>query len=167
MSPSQVVAVIGPGHDAPDELCALARQVGLLLAGRGAVVVTGGLDGVMAAAAHGVRDGDGLVIGLLPGEDRTAANEHVSIAIPTGLGQARNALVVGAADGIIAVGGSWGTLSEVALACRAGKPVVCLRGWHVTNAEDEAMPLMVATSPEHAVGVLAGALGWPPGAPHT
>ncbi|HEY8826716.1 MAG TPA: TIGR00725 family protein [Jatrophihabitantaceae bacterium] len=163
MRPSWVVAVIGPGHDAPDDVCALARQVGLLLARRGVVVVTGGLGGVMAAAASGVRDGDGLVIGLLPGEDRTAANEHLSITMPTGLGQARNALVVGAADGVIAVGGSWGTLGEVALAYRAGKPVVCLRGWHVTDAEDQAMPLTVGTSPEHAVGLLADALHWPPG----
>jgi uncharacterized protein (TIGR00725 family) len=160
MGSSTVVAVVGPGRDESDDLCNLAREVGVLLARRGAIVVTGGLGGVMAAAAHGVRDGGGLVIGLLPGEDRAAANEYLSVTIPTGLGQARNALVVGAADGVIAIGGSWGTLSEVALARRGGKPVVVLRGWRVTDADDQLVPLMVGDSPEHAVELLAETLHW-------
>ena len=156
--PAGVVAVIGPGEGASGDLCALARQVGLLLARSDYVVVTGGLGGVMAAAAQGVRDGDGVAVGLLPGEDRTAASEHLSIAIPTGLGQARNALVVGAADAVIAVGGSWGTLSEIALAHRFGKPVVCLRGWVVVDADGHALPHVVAASPEDAVELLTTAL---------
>ena len=96
------------------------------LARGGFVVVNGGLGGVMEAAARGAREGGGIVIGLLPGDDRADANPHLTVAIPTGLGQARNALVVSAADAVVAVGGSWGTLSEIALARRAGKPVVCL-----------------------------------------
>jgi uncharacterized protein (TIGR00725 family) len=157
MPSSRVVAVIGPGTGAPDEIRALAHDVGLLLARRGVVVVTGGLDGVMAAAARGAREAGGLVIGLLPGDDRADANADLSVAIPTGLGQARNAVVVAAADAIIAVGGSWGTLSEIALAQRAGKPVVSLRGWHITDADNQPLPLLVASSAEEAVGMMAEA----------
>lgn len=159
MQPGRVVAVVGPGDDASAEVCALARQVGLLLAARGAVVITGGLGGVMSAAAHGARDGGGLVIGLLPGADRSAGNEHLTVTIPTGLGQARNAVIVRAADGLVAVGGSWGTLSEIALATRAGKPVVCLRGWTVTDADGRPLPLVVADTAAEAVAVLRNALG--------
>ncbi len=133
--PSFVVAVIGPGTDVPDELGALAYETGRLLAQRGAIVVNGGLGGVMESAARGAREGAGIVVGLLPGTERSAANPHLTIAIPTGLGEARNTLVVAAADAVIAVGGSWGTLSEIALARRAGKPVVCVHGWGVTDAE--------------------------------
>jgi uncharacterized protein (TIGR00725 family) len=157
---SRVVAVIGPGAGAADEICALAHQVGLLLARGEIVVVTGGMGGVMAAAARGAREAGGLVIGLLPGDDRSNANEDLTVAIPTGLGQARNALVIGAADAVIAVGGSWGTLSEVALARRSGKPVVSLRGWRITDADDEPLPLVVASSADQAVQLLIGA---PPG----
>ncbi len=158
MPPSRVVAVIGPGTEAAAEICALARDVGLLLAQRGVVVVTGGLDGVMAAAARGVHEAGGLVVGLLPGDDRGDANPDLTVAIPTGLGQARNALVVGAADGVIAVGGNWGTLSEIALARRAGKPVVCLRGWRVSDSDGQPVPLDVAGSPGEAVDLLVAAL---------
>jgi uncharacterized protein (TIGR00725 family) len=160
MQPGRVVAVVGPGDDASAEVCALARQVGLLLAARGAVVITGGLGGVMSAAAHGARDGGGLVIGLLPGADRSAGNEHLTVTIPTGLGQARNAVIVRAADGLVAVGGSWGTLSEVALARRTGTPAVWLRGWQVRDAGDRVVAVPVAESPEDAVARLAAALHW-------
>lgn len=158
MPPLRVVAVVGPGSDISDDLAALAHEIGTLLAQRGIVVVTGGLGGVMAAAACGASEAGGLVIGLLPGDDRTDANTDLTVAIPTGLGQARNALVVGAADGVIAVGGSWGTLSEIALARRAGKPVVCLRGWHVFDADDQPVPLVVARSPTEAVEQLLSRL---------
>ena len=150
----RVVAVVGPGAAASDEICAIAHRVGMLLAERGIAVVNGGLEGVMAAASRGAREAGGLVIGILPGNDRTAANADVTIALPTGLGQSRNALVVSAADAVIAVGGSWGTLSEIALARRAGKPVVCLRGWHVTDADGQPVPLETADSPEQAVAAL-------------
>ncbi len=88
----------------------------------------------MAAACRGAHAAGGRTVGLLPGHDRSAANEWVDVAIPTGLAEARNALVVGAADAVIAVGGSWGTLSEVALARRAGKPVIGIGTWVVQDA---------------------------------
>lgn len=148
-----MVAVVGPA-DAPEPLCAAARQVGFLLAQRGITVVTGGLGGVMAAAAEGVREGGGLAIGLLPGTDRDAGNPHLGVVIPTGLGQARNALVVGSANAVIAVGGSWGTLSEVALARRAGTPVVWLAGWTIHDTAGEQVTVLTAASPEQAVGLV-------------
>ena len=152
----QTVAVIGPGTGASDELCAIAYEIGLLLGRRGTVVVNGGLGGVMEAAARGARDADGQVLGLLPGPDRTGANPHLTVALPTGLGQARNALVISAADAVIAVGGSWGTLSEIALARRSGKPLICLRGWQITDADGQPVPLDRADSPEQAVAWIAG-----------
>jgi uncharacterized protein (TIGR00725 family) len=105
--------------------------VGRELAARGAVLVCGGLGGVMEAACRGAKDAGGRTVGILPGTDRAAANPFVDIAIPTGLGEARNALVVGAADGLIAVGGGYGTLSEIALALKAGKRVVGLDSWDI------------------------------------
>ncbi len=157
--PSQrVIAVVGPGEPAPDEVCALAYDVGLLLARGGFVVVNGGLDGVMEAAARGARDGGGIVVGLLPGDDGADANPHLTVAIPTGLGEARNALVVAAAEAVIAVGGSWGTLSEIALARRGGKPVVCLRGWSVTDDDGQPVALDAARSAEEAVQFVADRL---------
>jgi uncharacterized protein (TIGR00725 family) len=132
------VAVVGPG-DASTEQEALAEEVGRLLARRGAVVVCGGLGGVMEAACRGARGEGGTTVGILPGFDRGAANPHVSVAVATGLGEARNALVVRAADALVAVGGAYGTLSEIALALKAGKPVVGLGTWGidgVVRAED-------------------------------
>jgi uncharacterized protein (TIGR00725 family) len=141
------VAVIGPG-DATAEEARLAERVGQLLAEAGVVVVCGGLGGVMAAVSRGVRQRGGLVVGLLPGRDRAAGNEYLSVALPTGLGELRNGLVVAAADAVVAVGGSWGTLSEIALAVRTGKPVVSIAGWTV------GPEVIVADTAEEAVGCL-------------
>ena len=105
--------------------------MGRELAARGAVLVCGGLGGVMEAACRGAKDAGGRTVGILPGTDRAAANPFVDTAIPTGLGEARNALVVRAADALIAVGGGYGTLSEIALALKAGKPVVGLDSWDI------------------------------------
>jgi uncharacterized protein (TIGR00725 family) len=105
--------------------------VGRLVAERGAVVVCGGLGGAMESACRGAKQAGGLTVGLLPGSDRAEANAFVDVALPTGLGEARNALVVGAADVVIAVGRGYGTLSEIALALRAGKRVVGLDTWDV------------------------------------
>jgi uncharacterized protein (TIGR00725 family) len=140
---SPYVAVIGPG-DATGEQVRAAERVGELLAQRGAVVVTGGLGGVMAAACRGSREAGGLTVGLLPGSDRNAANEHVQVAIPTGLGELRNGLVVRAADAVIAVGGAYGTLSEIAFALRTNVPVVGLESWAIDGVRS-------ANSPEEAV----------------
>jgi uncharacterized protein (TIGR00725 family) len=121
-------------------------------------VVTGGLDGVMAAAARGARGAGGTVIGLLPGGDRSAAEPDLTAALATGLGELRNALLVQVADGLIAVGGSWGTLSEIALARRTGKPVVCLRGWEIRDEAGAPVPLRTATTPAEAVAWLRSTL---------
>ena len=119
------VLVSGPGEAAP-ELERLAEEVGAHLADAGAVVLTGGLGGAMAAAARGAHEHGGLTVGLLPGTDRAAANPHTRIALPTGLGELRNGLLVRAADAVIAIGGGHGTLSEVALALKTGTRVVAL-----------------------------------------
>ena len=119
--------MIGPG----DEPTVAAAEVGRLLAERGAVLVCGGRGGAMEAACRGAKEADGLTVGILPGSDRSEANPFVDVVLPTGLGEARNALVVGAADVVIAVGGGYGTLSEVALALKAGKRVIGLGTWEI------------------------------------
>ena len=126
------MAVVGPG-DADHVLLALAREVGAGLAHGGATVVTGGLGGVMAAAARGAREAGGTTVGLLPGEDRGDAATDLTVTLPTGLGEGRNLLVVRAAHAVVCIGGSWGTVSEVALAHRLGVPVVTVRGWTVLD----------------------------------
>ena len=157
------MAVVGPGrseHSAggPPEahaaVLAAAEQIGAELARCGAFLVCGGLGGVMEAASRGASDGGGVAVGLLPGDDPTGANPFVTVAVPTGLGQGRNALVVGAADAVVAVGGSWGTLSEIALARRAGKRVVCLCGWRVADADGQPVPVEEADTPQQAVEML-------------
>ena len=158
MQRRRVVSVVGPGEHVPEGLLELAREVGRLLARRGAVVLTGGGDGVMAAAAAGAREHGGFALGVLPGADAGAGNEFLDVAIPTGLGQARNA-VVAAADGLIAVGGSWGTLSEIALARRTARPVVCLRGWQVRDHDGAAVPIDTAVAAGEAVDLLLERLG--------
>jgi uncharacterized protein (TIGR00725 family) len=139
MGQAPYVAVVGPGDASPHELQS-AEDVGAGLAARGAVVVTGGLGGVMEAACRGARSRRGRTVGILPGEDRTAANGWVEIAIATGLGELRNGLVVRAADGLVAVGGGHGTLSEVALALKLGRPVVGLGTWEVHGVEHVSTP---------------------------
>ena len=131
MTPRRAVAIVGPGETDDGVLLAHAEAIGAGLAAAGAVVVTGGLGGVMAAAARGASAARGLVIGLLPGDAASECNEWVDVAVPTGMGEGRNLLVVRCADVVVCVGGSWGTLAEVALARRLGKPVVSLHGWRV------------------------------------
>jgi uncharacterized protein (TIGR00725 family) len=133
------VAVVGPGDASAPEL-QTAEEVGAGLAAAGAVVVTGGLGGVMEAACRGARSKHGTTLGILPGEDRDAANGWVQIAVATGLGELRNGLVVRAADALIAIGGGHGTLSEVALALKLGRPVVGLGTWEVHGVEQVSTP---------------------------
>jgi uncharacterized protein (TIGR00725 family) len=133
------VGVVGPGR-ASAEQAAAAERVGRLVAARGAVLVCGGLGGVMEAASRGAREADGVTVGILPGADRSSANPHIVVAVPTGLGEARNALVVRAADVLIAVGGGYGTLSEIALALKAGKRVIGLATWEIEGVETAADP---------------------------
>jgi uncharacterized protein (TIGR00725 family) len=127
----------------------MAESVGRGLAARGAVVVCGGLGGAMQAACRGAKEAGGSTVGLLPGLDRRDANRYVDVAVPTGLGEARNALVVRAADALIAIGGGYGTLSEIALALRTGKRVVGLGTWEIEGVEP-------ASSPEEAVEAVLG-----------
>jgi hypothetical protein len=134
------VAVVGPSDAAPEQIEA-AEKVGRALAEHGAIVVCGGLGGVMAAACRGAAGIGGQSIGLLPGLDRGTANEWVQIALPTGLGELRNGLVIRSADAVIAVGGAYGTLSEVALALKTGVPVVGLDTWPIDGIEPAATPL--------------------------
>lgn len=145
------VAVIGPGQAATEQDLADARRAGVLLAAARIVVVTGGLGGVMAAAARGVRDAGGTSIGLVPSDRRADGDPAHQLLLPTGLGELRNALVVRSAEVVLAIGGSWGTLSEVALAVRTGTPVVAVRSWElpggaVHHAED--IEVAVATAIE-------------------
>lgn len=128
------VGVIGPA-DATATDIEDARAVGVGLADAGAILVCGGLGGVMEAACRGSTENGGLTVGLLPGTDRSAGNRFLTVAITTGLGELRNGLLVRAVDVIIAIGASWGTMSEVALARRTGVPVVALRPWSVGSAE--------------------------------
>jgi uncharacterized protein (TIGR00725 family) len=122
------IAVVGPGENAPPGAIADAAKVGRAIAERGWVTLTGGRDtGVMDAAARGAAEVRGITIGILPGTDKRGASSHLTIALPTGLGEARNAVLVTAADAVIACGMNPGTASEVALALRAGKPVVLVR----------------------------------------
>jgi uncharacterized protein (TIGR00725 family) len=144
------LAVVG-GGEADDTTCDLAEEVGEVLARRGAVLVCGGLGGVMEAACRGARAGGGTTLGILPGSDRRAANPFVDVAVPTGMGEARNALVVLCADALVAVGGEFGTLSEIALALRNGKPAVGLDTWELRRHGRPVDAIVPATSPEQAV----------------
>ena len=137
------VSVIGSG----EENEARAEEVGRLLAGRGCTVVTGGLGEVMAAAARGAKAAGGTTIGVLPGERLADANEWVDYAVATGIGHARNLAVVASGQAVIAIGGSWGTLAEIAFARTLGRPVVVLEpGWQLAGDGIER-----AESPERAV----------------
>jgi uncharacterized protein (TIGR00725 family) len=146
------VAVCGPSQCTPEQ-AAHARRVGELLAGRGAIVLCGGGGGVMAAVAAGAREAGGTVVGILPGPDRHDANPLLSAAIVTNMGQARNVVLVQSAEAVIAIGGSWGTLSEIALAMRrGGVRVVSLDGWQLLDRDGVPLPgLLLAGSPEQAV----------------
>lgn len=136
MHPAQVpyVAVIGASQATETDL-ADAEQVGRLLAQAGAIVVCGGRGGVMAAASRGAASAGGTVIGMLPGDGREDANEWVTVAIPTGIGELRNGLIVRTADAMVAVGGSYGTLSEIALGLQAGLSVYGLHTWEIEGIE--------------------------------
>jgi uncharacterized protein (TIGR00725 family) len=120
---------------------------------RGAVVLCGGYAGVMGAVTEGARAAGGMVVGVLSGAERADAHPDLTVAVATGMGQARNPVLVGSADAVIVVGGSWGTLSELAHAMRRGTvPVVQLGGWQLHDAEGQAIPgPLNATSPEDAL----------------
>ena len=144
MTGTSYVAVIGPGT-AAGELYEQAHEVGRLVAERDGIVVCGGLSGVMEAASRGAMEAGGTAIGILPDEDRRRANEYLDYSVPTGMGQARNLAVVCSGDVVIAVGGEYGTLSEIGLALKVGRSVVSLESW------DLGEHVILASSPEKAV----------------
>jgi uncharacterized protein (TIGR00725 family) len=145
------IAVCGAAEATPEEL-ATAEEVGRLLARAGATLVCGGLGGVMDAVARGANAENGIALGILPGEDRRGASRHLTASIPTGLGEARNTIIVRSADAVIAIGGEFGTLSEIALALKMGKRVVGLKTWKLSkpgrNGPDE---ILRAETAEEAV----------------
>ncbi|MBN1835408.1 MAG: TIGR00725 family protein [Spirochaetales bacterium] len=154
------VGVIG-ARSCSGEIAALAFEVGRRIAEAGWVLVCGGMGGVMEEACRGAHAGGGLTLGILPGSRREQGNPFLSIAIPSGLGEARNALVVKASEALIAVSGGYGTLSEIALANAAGIPVVGLRSWVIDPARNEGRGLFVseALDPEQAVEAVRRLLG--------
>ncbi len=126
------IAVIGGNQPSPQE-AKLAEEVGRELAMKGAILVCGGLGGVMEAACKGAQSEGGVTIGILPGESRQAANPYVQIPIVTGIGYARNMAVVKSAQAVIAIGGSYGTLSEISHALQSGIPVIGLNTWSLSR----------------------------------
>ena len=144
------IAVIGAGVATDDEI-RIAEEVGAIIARRDAVLICGGLGGVMEAAARGAKNEGGTTIGILPGHDRRAANSCIDISIATGMGHARNVIVVSSADAVIAVGGRAGTLSEIAHALIQGKTVVSLGGWSLDMTRPPSAKFFTARTPAEAV----------------
>ena len=146
----RLVAVCGES-DPQTSLADLAFELGRGIAERGAVLICGGLTGVMEHAARGARAAGGLTVGLLPGDDPDAANEYVDLAIATGLGHARNAILARTADGVVALGGGLGTLSEIALALRNQRPTIGIRTWRFDRDGRTEPELPVAANPKAAL----------------
>lgn len=163
-APAPYISIVG-GYECDDATAAAAEEVGRLLAERGAVVVTGGREGVAAAASRGAAGAGGLTVGILPGRDRSEANQWIRVAVPTGLGETRNALVVMDAAAVIAFPGQYGTLSEVAFALLAGTRVVGLRidgqagRWDLADSPIEWADDPVAAVEQALAGATAGAVG--------
>jgi hypothetical protein len=140
MGIEMIIAVIGDSSCSPEE-ARIAEAVGEQLAERGATVICGGLGGVMEAVCRGAKSKGGLTVGVLPGEDSSMANPYVDVPIATGVGYARNMAVVKSARAVIAIGGNYGTLSEIAYALKRGIPVIGLNTWSLSRngREDESM----------------------------
>ena len=128
-----IVAVVGESATDP-ERWELAREMGERIAKKGWILVTGGLGGIMEAASRGAAEAGGAVVGILPGGQTDEANKFVTIPIATNMGHARNAIIAHTADMLIAIGGSFGTLSEIAIARKLGKPVFSIRSWEIADA---------------------------------
>ena len=144
------VAVIGSGQCSEEE-ARLAEEVGHELARHGAILVCGGLGGIMEAACKGASTAGGITIGILPGTSRDAANPYVTIPLATGIGYARNMVVAKSAQAVIAISGNYGTLSEISLALQSNIPVIGLRTWSLLRDGKSADPIILAQSPVEAV----------------
>jgi uncharacterized protein (TIGR00725 family) len=145
-----LIGVIGGSAPTAEEQ-SLAEAVGRQLAESGAVLICGGRGGVMEATCRGAKEAGGLTIGILPGTSRREANPYVDIPIVTGIGEARNAVITRTAEAVIAIGGGYGTLSEIAFALRFGTPVVGLETWVMERDGHPVVPVVYATTPEEAV----------------
>ncbi len=153
------IAVVG-GSDCTKEERELARDTGREVARRGGTVICGGGTGVMEAASEGAREAGGDALGILPGSDHRLGNRHLSFSIATGLGEARNAIITRTADAVIAIGGEYGTLSEIALALKMNKPVIGINSWSLQKPDRSAGPGMIeAESAEEAVNLAIDAAG--------
>jgi len=152
------VAVIGEAT-CSRRTAAAAERIGRALATAGAVLFTGGRGGVMEAASRGAAEAGGTVVGVLPGFDRRGANRWVQIPVVTGMDQARNVILVRSCEAVIAVGGMYGTLSEIALALKLGIPVIGLRTWRLQQPDGRRVPIVMARSPEDAVARALAAAG--------
>lgn len=152
MTRPPLIAVIGGSTATTDELAA-AQAVGRALAEGGATLVCGGRGGVMEAACRGAKAAGGITVGILPDADASQANPYVDIPIATGIGLARNAIVVRTAQAAIAIGGSYGTLSEIAYTLQFSVPVVGLATWHFERAGHPPAPIHRASTPEQAVAL--------------
>lgn len=144
------IGVLGPNQTNENEY-ALGMEVGRLIAAAGAVLFCGGLGGMMCAAAEGAKSNSGWTVGILPGADKTDANKFIDVAIPTGLGAYRNAVLVNSCDAVIAIHGAYGTLSEIAFALRLGIPVVGLDTWEVLHHGETDSGIHIAHSAKEAV----------------
>ena len=154
------IGVIG-GSEARPQIASLAEEVGREIARRGAVLVCGGLGGVMEAACRGAAAEGGLTIGILPGDDRRAANPFVRIPVVTGLGTARNVAVVRSSQVVIAIDGGYGTLSEIGHALQSGIPVIGLDTWSLATGGRADNGIITAESPADAIDIACSLIGQP------
>ncbi|MFH1676855.1 MAG: TIGR00725 family protein [bacterium] len=144
------------GADPPEDELALAYETGREIAKHDAILACGGLGGSMEEACRGAKEEGGLTIGIIPFYEKDSANDFVDIVIPTGLGHARNNLVAAIGDGVIGVGGSWGTLSEISIAVKMKKPVAVLKGWEVGSEKIQDSSFRKAETPYEAVAIALG-----------
>jgi uncharacterized protein (TIGR00725 family) len=161
MGDPRQVAVIGSARCEPDsEAARLGEEVGRLLAEAGVTLVCGGMSGVMEAACRGASDAGGEAIGIVPGHEIGEANSYCTHVVATGIGHARNLAVVSSGDVVIAIGGEWGTLSEIGFARALGRPVVALRSWTLSGRErmEDAPGVLLAESPSEAVDLALASL---------
>ncbi|MHB8781003.1 MAG: TIGR00725 family protein [Candidatus Geothermincolia bacterium] len=149
------IAVVG-GQTCTTEEDAVSRELGRLIAEEGHILICGGLGGVMESACEGAKSAGGTTVGILPGAFRSDANASVDIAIATDMGQCRNAIIVRSADAVIAVGGEYGTLSEIAMALKMGKRVIAVKSWTLARAGIQDDRLIEADDAASALALATG-----------
>lgn len=157
MKSMRLISVIG-GAQCNQAEALFAEEMGRLIAKEGLVIVCGGRGGIMEAVCRGAWDQGGLTLGILPSKDGKDANSYLSVALPTGLNEARNVLVITAAEVVLAIGGGYGTLSEIAHALRQGKPVVGYGTWAAQNASIQDLPIHRVESPQEAIAQIRALL---------